>query len=507
MKKLEITISQEASIRTMLWMLSFIAIGITAWFSTGYFHADEHYQIIEFAGYPLGWNQEHELAWEFQRHIRPTLQPWIASGIIKSLHAIGVKDPYHVAFVLRFIMGIAMLFALRFFYRKAQNSIIETETNRSYYRLSFFAVLFLTWFIPFLSVRYSSETAAAAALLVAFGYLLEKNEWKNNLFVIGIWFGISFSFRFQIGFAGAGLGLWYIFFQRNHLIKFGQFIAGFGLIGILAFLLDSLFYQSWTFTPWNYFAVNILEGESSTFGESGLNYYLVQSFWLPTSLLGTIYLLSYAYNLIVHFKSPIVWCVTFFIVGHLLIGHKEERFLFPIAFVLPYFVFTLLMDLHTRFNSKKIIQSITGLFVLYNLVLFAFAFPSISMEDCGLGRTRITKYIHETYKQPVTLIRPWYSNPYNPWEGLPQRFYLDKNVTDVRVDHVKQFQDTLKTIEGTILVSVSESNLLNEGYQKALFQNKFKLVKRSVSQRKYTLDRYTKAIDKKSVLYLYELKK
>ena len=41
-----------------------------AFFSKGYFHADEHFQLLEFANYALE-NQENPI-WEYQEKIRPS---------------------------------------------------------------------------------------------------------------------------------------------------------------------------------------------------------------------------------------------------------------------------------------------------------------------------------------------------------------------------------------------------------------------------------------------------
>ena len=64
-----------------LFLVSAIYI-ITAFFSVGYHQLDEHYQILEFANYKLGLTYPGYLAWEFDAHIRPSLQPLIAAGAI-----------------------------------------------------------------------------------------------------------------------------------------------------------------------------------------------------------------------------------------------------------------------------------------------------------------------------------------------------------------------------------------------------------------------------------------
>ncbi|WP_106831233.1 hypothetical protein [Parabacteroides pacaensis] len=37
--------------------------------SSGYYHPDEHFQIIEFAGLKAGWNQAADLPWENEKFI------------------------------------------------------------------------------------------------------------------------------------------------------------------------------------------------------------------------------------------------------------------------------------------------------------------------------------------------------------------------------------------------------------------------------------------------------
>lgn len=68
-----------------LWGVIGMVFFITAWKSDGYYHADEHYQLIEFAGKILGTHQPEELAWEYNARLRPALQPTIAAffGFIK----------------------------------------------------------------------------------------------------------------------------------------------------------------------------------------------------------------------------------------------------------------------------------------------------------------------------------------------------------------------------------------------------------------------------------------
>ena len=80
---------------------------VAAWFSTGFYHGDEHYQLIEFAAYKMGTVSPEGLAWEFSARVRPALQPFIAFIIIKLLQVFSIVDPYIQAFLLRLLTALS----------------------------------------------------------------------------------------------------------------------------------------------------------------------------------------------------------------------------------------------------------------------------------------------------------------------------------------------------------------------------------------------------------------
>ncbi|MFT6747569.1 MAG: phosphatidylinositol glycan class B [Glaciecola sp.] len=116
-------------INTISLSILFIISCITAWKSTGFYHADEHYQLIEFAGFKLGTHTESELAWEFKSQMRPTFQVGFAYFFIKGSELLNCTNPYIISFTLRLITllmswGAALLFIQQFsvFRKLNQNS-------------------------------------------------------------------------------------------------------------------------------------------------------------------------------------------------------------------------------------------------------------------------------------------------------------------------------------------------------------------------------------------------
>lgn len=97
--------------------LGAVALLCTAVCSLGVHHADEHFQILEFAGWKLGITPEADLPWEFTERMRPALQPAMVVILHHALSLFGEPDPFTVAMLLRMLAAalsfIAALLLLR----------------------------------------------------------------------------------------------------------------------------------------------------------------------------------------------------------------------------------------------------------------------------------------------------------------------------------------------------------------------------------------------------------
>jgi GPI mannosyltransferase 3 len=85
--------------------------------------------------------------------------------------------------------------------------------------------------------------------------------------------------------------------------------------------------------------VNILEGKAASMGTSSFLVYLGVLAAMVLAPPFSIFLLTAGFRMAVvkKYNDPLVFSVICFIVGHCLVAHKEERFLFPIVNVLPIF--------------------------------------------------------------------------------------------------------------------------------------------------------------------------
>ena len=59
--------------------VSLFLISVAAYFSYGFYHLDEYYQILEYTSFKLGKTPAAELAWEYHCQSRPWMQPAICT--------------------------------------------------------------------------------------------------------------------------------------------------------------------------------------------------------------------------------------------------------------------------------------------------------------------------------------------------------------------------------------------------------------------------------------------
>jgi phosphatidylinositol glycan class B len=419
-----------SKIGTIIIVILFIVSCITAWSSTGFYHADEHYQLVEFAGFKLGTNSETELAWEFNSKMRPTFQVGVAYMIFKCCEFGNLSDPYVKTFLLRYLTLLMTWASVVFFVKKLSEYYNFT-------RQSTISLLLLTlglWFIPFLSVRFSSESWSGIFLIVVLALVFKKKKNLTTFFLMGFLAGISFLCRYQIAFAIIPI---FIYLIPKFVDKKGNLLSWlsgfcFAIIGGIA--IDYWFYGSWVITAWNYFYINIVENVAANFGVEGPLYYLDVMLNHPTLPLGIALFSAIFLLLIKQPKNLLIWIVICFVLGHSLIGHKEERFLFPLALLFGPILFLGFRDLLCKLKMNKTLNLIfrfaLGLFISGNIFGLIVMFSS----SAGIGRMELTKYLHQKSKEVehIKLYSTKWSNPYNPW-SIPMKFYQESNIKEINI--------------------------------------------------------------------------
>lgn len=310
-----------AELRRSLLILTAIVI-VTAWFSDLFYFPDEHYQVLEFMAYKLGITPASALPWEFAARIRSWMQPALYYAIAAPLRASGVTDMFMISFILRLLTGLFSVAALAAFVRALLPTIGSDEARRYFIRY-----LPLLGFLPYLFVRTSSETFSAAFIAFALAAAL-----RNRLALAGLLCGLAFECRYQTALMGLGLFAWLMIVARARLSALAGFVGGGVLALALGMLADRWGYGAWVFPPFGYFNVNIVQGVAAkSFGREPVLAYL---YLLPATGFFAITLVVMAAMVAMWLRNPrhvVTWMSLPFVALHVMVAHKEARFLFPMA--------------------------------------------------------------------------------------------------------------------------------------------------------------------------------
>lgn len=309
---------------------------IGVFFSIGYLYPDEHFQIIEFANAAIGRGSFDKLAWEYGSRIRPWLQPWFAAIPLKL--GFLVSDSPFVA--IKFVKALSAFFVVvaTSYFLGCGNHDLDGLNPKE--RQLGGVLLATSVLLSQMVASTNSEIFAAAWLMFLLGYMgrnfgPDRNEKSAQHFWCGCLNGVMFFSRFQMGFVYAAVGLWLLVIRRSSLKHLSINVLGFFTVSLAFVLLDSYMYGGFVVTPANYFHANIIEGVASRFGVSPWYAYFFE-FGTSGRLVGGF--LSFATLTIMIFvrpKSLLTWIFWFFVFGHSVVAHKEERFLFPVLIVTP----------------------------------------------------------------------------------------------------------------------------------------------------------------------------
>lgn len=410
------------NIKTKYILIAAVVYMITAYFSLGHLHPDEYYQILEFAAYKLNLNSPHGLTWEFYEQIRPSIQAWLVVYLYKFIEIITKPNPFIVTFLTRAISGILSLTAVIMFINTFKDELKSKIKQQWFILISLFS-----WLAVFNSIRYSSENISGKLFLIGLCLIISSKFRKDIIgyAIVGILLGLSFIVRYQVGFMIVGLMAWLLFIKKlqfKYLITITIFILlmiGFGT------LLDYNFYGDWVFTPWRYFAANILQGKASSFSKDPWYFYLSIAGFVPY---GPLFIVSSLYFMYARPKHIISWVMIPFILGHLVIAHKEPRFLTPLLSFMPFVILYSLQIIGEKYNlylgSKLIkLNTIAWRFNLFAVAVVMF-FPSAM-------QIRINELMYKDYWKPTAF-------NYITEGGNILDFYKHTNLRPVSIENPQQ---------------------------------------------------------------------
>lgn len=369
---------------------------------------------------------EHERAWEYNARIRATGLPWVAVGVFTTADALGVTDPFTKAFLLRLITALVALLVITGFVRAVLPSVPD-ELQKAFILLSYFL-----WFLPFLMVRFSSETWAGLLFVLGLTAALRADRSRWWALQAGVLMALAIWVRVPMIFAVLGFVIWLWRVQNEPRSIFLEFLGSVTAITLLTIGIDSLFYGNTTFSAWRYFSMAIEGDPGHVFDTLPWYYYApwIVKYSLPP--IGICTLLAFITLLVKHPRHLLVWIVIPFVVVHTFIPHKELRFLYPLTFFVPWILIAGYREWKSIFEKRTMrVVGVVGLGML--VLLNAIALLVANTGPAGNGRVVFAKKLHELNPDPGTEIT-YIIGSMDSWRVRLPHFYTPEGLVQTSFD-------------------------------------------------------------------------
>ena len=258
--------------------------------------------------------------------------------------------------------------------------------------------------------------------MIGYFYSLEQKNvaYQSGIaFIIGLCVGLAFSFRFQAGLFGVSFALLYVLEGRWKAFLFfvGGSLICLGLYGLYDVSMGRPFLGS----ALGYFEFNIMQSGASQWGVQPWHRYITslnRFFTLPLALwilIGALLSLHPA----IFSKSKKLWLIILpFWLVHNLIGHKEDRFIFP---VLPWIVVLAVYGwsywIRNRKLKTKVMLSAAYFLVMTVSVIYGYAHSS--WKHHGFFTTEMAKLSKKKQLESLAVFGTLHSGSY---------FYLHQNI-------------------------------------------------------------------------------
>ena len=152
------------------------------------------------------------------------------------------------------------------------------------------------------------------------------------------------------------------------------------------------------------------------------------------------------------------WILVSFLFFHSIVGHKEERFMFPIVYMLP-LILSLGYSKYIHNRKPKVILRVV--LVLFFVVNFLLTFL-ISIKGVGRGRLVIAAYVYEHYQdKEIDLIYTTKGYLFeDPSGSLYMNFYKQQKVNTIVVSNLCEISTILNENKNEKLVVIELGDLL-----------------------------------------------
>lgn len=287
-------------------------------FSKGYGMHDDHFGPIEQPFMIM-----HDMSFWSGRgepHGHSIVYPSIHYVLFRGFETIGIEDPQTKMIFVRLLHAFYSLLIVYFGFKIAEISSSRETAKKAGLILAIF------WAFPFLSVRNLIEVVCIPPLMAGFYYTLLSKDKLRNAFIAGLWFGLSFVFRYQTLSLAGTVGLIFLFrkeYKQTLLLAFGFLLTAIVIQGGA-----DLFAWGYPFASFLiYLGYNVTHGQDYTTGPWYRYALLVIGALIPP----TSFLILYGFFRNWRKTLLIILPVLVFFVLHSAFPNKQERFIFPVV--------------------------------------------------------------------------------------------------------------------------------------------------------------------------------
>ena len=279
-------------------------------------HPDENFQLFE---------QAHRIAfgygivpWEFRDGIRSPVLPYVLAGLFwVGDKAFGGPEGYLL--LTRFVLAASSLAGVAAVYRMGR------RTSATHGLIA--GLVAATWFeLVYFAARPLTEAVATTALLVALSLAPAADEKGGFRRLAGIGFCLALALMLRMHLA-PGLIVAAIFIGRRELsARWAPMLVG-GLVPVLVFGLADWLYWGEPFSSYvEALRIDLFEGKASKYGVESPAFYFGELIDIWAGLLPIMALL-----IVLRARASALFIAVAFaiIAGHMVIPHKEYRFVFP----------------------------------------------------------------------------------------------------------------------------------------------------------------------------------
>ncbi|HEX4095946.1 MAG TPA: hypothetical protein VHX64_04415 [Caulobacteraceae bacterium] len=279
-------------------------------------HPDEIFQYLE---------QAHRLVfkwgfvpWEYQYGIRSWIIPGFLAGVLEGLRSVGLDSPDIYQPAIKIVLCVASLSLPLSLYRVTQAVMDETAARIA-------LVLASIWYeLIYYAHKPLADALSAYALYGALALLVTARS-RRTMAVFGGLCGLTIALRFQLAPAIAAM----LVMAALRWRKQGLWaLAGLAVVLAGSGLLDAYSWGRPFSSIWSNVEVNLFDGIAASFGTSPVYYYvqilIVTSLFLVIPGVAGLYLWRRT-------AWPLIVIGLIILIELSLIGHKEPRFIFPIA--------------------------------------------------------------------------------------------------------------------------------------------------------------------------------